>query len=103
MLRKEPALGLLGLGLKPTTSTLSYIPEGGKEKPRLMSQEQEEEGGGKIKRAKRERVRNERSSHLHNRLQDVEEEEEEKEGVCSAPVTFQPSEERVVQKKIKLN
>lgn len=29
MLRKEPALGLLGLGLKPTTSTLSYIPEGG--------------------------------------------------------------------------
>lgn len=46
MLRKEPALGLLGLGLKPTTSTLSYIPEGGKEKPRLMSQEQEM-GGGK--------------------------------------------------------
>lgn len=30
MLRKEPALGLLGLGLKPATSTLSYIPEGGK-------------------------------------------------------------------------
>lgn len=28
MLRKEPpGLGLLGLGLKPTTSTLSYIPE----------------------------------------------------------------------------
>lgn len=26
MLRKEPGLGLLGLGLKPTTSTLSYIP-----------------------------------------------------------------------------
>lgn len=44
MLRKEPALGLLGLGLKPTTSTLSYIPEGRKEKPRLMSQEQEEVG-----------------------------------------------------------
>lgn len=28
MLRKEPGLGLLGVGLKPTTSTLSlYIPE----------------------------------------------------------------------------
>lgn len=27
MLRKEPVLGLLGLGLKPTTSTLSYISE----------------------------------------------------------------------------
>lgn len=45
-------------------------------------------------------MKGEKSSHLHNRPQDVEEEEEEKGvGVCPAPVTFQPSEERVVQRE----
>lgn len=42
-------------------------------------------------------MKGEKSSHLHNRPQDVEEEEEKGVGVCPAPVTFQPSEERVVQ------
>lgn len=42
-------------------------------------------------------MKGEKSSHLHNRPQDVDEEEEKGVGVCPAPVTFQPSEERVVQ------
>lgn len=55
MLRKEPALGLLGLGLKPTTSTLSYIPEGGEAAAFDVSVA----GGGDQESGEKERVRNE--------------------------------------------
>lgn len=45
-------------------------------------------------------MKGEKSSHLHSRPQDVEEEGKSV-GVCPAPATFRPSEQRVVQTKKK--
>lgn len=79
MPRKEPGLGLLGLGLglNPTTSTLSYMPER-RRRPRLMSLWQTE------KRSKRPGRRAEkeggRGGRVHIFITDRGKEEEEERG-----------------------
>lgn len=92
MLRKAPGLGLLGVGLKPTTSTLSlYIPEEsraeekGARTERLMSLCQK--SGKKIKAlrtARRERKERE-TSHLHHKTHGEEEEEGRPSKACPGP------------------
>lgn len=90
MLRKEPVLGLLGLGLKPTTSTLSYISERRESGCGLCVVNRGR--GEKIKAswtAMRERgAEGRKSSHLHNRLIGA------RGGGGGFPVTFQASDKR---------
>lgn len=90
MLKKEPGLGLLGLGLKPTTSTLSlYIPEESrKEKKRLISLYQKKVGKDQSGADGEERAEEEGRVHIFiTKLLEEEEEGRERED-WTVPLTF---------------